>query len=541
MLFHSLSQFGRAKLSRTLTLWVFSSFMLIEILVLIPSYWRRETELEAKLERLYPASVSMTLDSFGDRRSFQDWPDLSQLKHDPQLKGLALYSPQGKRLDTWGQVPNVESSVVMNWTNLQRQGNSYLVAWITPNEQTLLLVLDRAPVQRELYAYVGRILGLIALIGAVVTITTMVGIELLVIQPIVRLRRELLVFGQAIQGADIPKLQPTLTQIPPNELGDVTQTFAQLCDRIIAEMTERQQATSATRHARKQSAKLQEAITELQQQQLQLVHTEKMLSLEQLVAGMAHELNNPMAFIKGNINHAQDYIEGLLELIDCYQRHVAQPIPAVDDCAQEIELDFIRSDFPQVIGSINKGVQRLQTVVDSLRSFARLDEAAQKTIDIHDCLEQALFLLHHRLGSNQRRDAISVHKDYGQFSPIECYPSQLNQVFLTVLKNAIDSFDGLKQPQDCQITIQTRFLVIDKQVQILIADNGCGISSQVRDRIFDPFFTTKAVGSGTGLGLAIAYQIIHHNHGGELVFRSQVGIGTECWIDLPTQLGKVDQ
>lgn len=263
-----------------------------------------------------------------------------------------------------------------------------------------------------------------------------------------------------------------------------------------------------------------------------------MLSLEQLVAGIAHELNNPMAFVKGNVNHLQDYIESLLELIDCYQNHVSQPIPAVEDYAQKIELDFIRTDFPEAISSVNHGIQRLQAIVDSLRSFARLDEAEQKTIDIHDGLEQALFLLQHRLVSNHRRGPITLRRDYGNLPPIDCYPSQLNQVFLSVLNNAIDSFDGLSQPQDCQITIRTRFLVIEKQIQISIADNGCGIASQVRDRVFEPFFTTKAIGAGTGLGLAIAYQIVQHNHGGELVLRSQVGVGTECWIDLPTRLSQ---
>ncbi|MEM8638991.1 MAG: ATP-binding protein [Cyanobacteria bacterium P01_G01_bin.54] len=536
MFFRSLSQFGRARLSRTLTIWVFSSFMVIEIVVLFPSYWRREAELEAQLEALYPASVSQVLESLGDRRSFQGWDEIEQLQRDPQIQGLALYSPQGKNLDTWGTVPMVSASSLMKWMNLQRAGNSYVVAWQTPGELTLLLALDRAPLQHELYAYAGRILGLIALIGAVITLTTMVGIEILVIQPIVRLRQELLAFGQGIQHTEIPKLQPTLTQIPSNELGDVMRTFAQLCDRITTEMTQRQQAKSATRQARKQSAQLQAALTELQHQQLQLVHTEKMLSLEQLVAGIAHELNNPMTFIKGNVNHAQDYIEGLLELVNCYQEHVEQPISAVEQCASEIELEFIRSDFSHVIGSIDKGVQRLQGVVDSLRSFARLDEAEQKTMDVHDGLEKVLFLLQHRFRANQKRGEIRLAKDYGNLPIINCYPSQLNQVFLTVLNNAIDAFADLQHPQDEMISIRTHFLAQEEQVQIVITDNGCGIAAQVQGRVFDPFFTTKAVGSGMGLGLAIAYQIIHHNHGGELVLRSQVDVGTECCLNLPIYL-----
>lgn len=265
MLFQSLSQFGRAKLSRTLTLWVFGSFMIIEILVLIPSYWRREAELEAQLEALYPASVQTILESLGDRRSFANWPELEQLKQDQYIQGLTLYSPHGHTIDTWGEVSGVQMPASMKLERLRRQENHYLITVTMPSEQTLLLVLDRAPLQQDLYAYAARILGLIALIGAVVTLTTMAGIELLVIEPIVRLRRELLAFGQAIQSQDIPKLQPTLTQVPQNELGDVMQTFARLCDRITTEMTERQQATSATRHARKQSAKLQEAISTLQQ------------------------------------------------------------------------------------------------------------------------------------------------------------------------------------------------------------------------------------------------------------------------------------
>lgn len=539
MFFQSLSQFGRARLARTLTLWVFGSFMLIEIAVLIPSYHRRAAELEAQLMSLYPASVQSSLERLGVRDTFEDWLGLPQLQANPEIKGIALYDAQGQPEGTWGEIPHISSSQLLQVTMLERRGNLYMLPYAAPGDRTILLALDRTPIQQELHAYIWRIFGLIALIGAVVTITTMVGLEVMVIQPIVRLRRDLLQFGEIIEQQAMPKFHPDMTYVPDNELGDMMRAFAQLCDRVTNTMDEHQSALVETQQARRQSHALRKALNALENKQLQLIRNEKMLGLGQLVAGLSHELNNPMTFITGNLSHAEDYLTSLLELVRCYQTHVEQPLPAVEAKIDEIDLPFLVTDFPQVIASIDNGVNRIQTIVNSLRSFARLDESDQKTVDLHLGIEQALLILGHRLQKNSDRGPIALQRHYDDLPAIECYPGRLNQVFLSLLTNAIDAFEDLASTtprMDCRITIETRWTAQEERVQILIADNGRGIDPEIKNRIFDPFFTTKPVGSGTGLGLAIAYQIIHHNHSGELVLRSQPGIGTECWIDLPSRL-----
>lgn len=297
------------------------------------------------------------------------------------------------------------------------------------------------------------------------------------------------------------------------------------------------QSRTAAAIAQEQATKLEQALHELQRTQTQLIQTEKMSSLGQMVAGLAHEINNPVTFIYGNVNHARYYFQDLLSLIHLYQQEYPRPSPSIQQFASEIELEFLVEDLQKLLTSIKVGAERIRDIVLSLRHFSRLDQAATKSADIHSGLEQTLRILEHRLRVDGSRSEIEVIKEYGQLPKVTCYPGQLNQVFMNILSNAIDALEQARsQGEDSHkkplIRIRTQ-VTNSNSVQICIADNGCGMSEDVLPRIFDPFFTTKPVGSGRGLGLSVSYSIVVDSHKGQLSCVSQLGQGTELAIELP--------
>ena len=277
---------------------------------------------------------------------------------------------------------------------------------------------------------------------------------------------------------------------------------------------------------------LQQTLETLQQSQSQLIQAEKMAGLGQMVAGIAHEVNNPINFIYANIKPTTQYALELLHLFHLYQQHYPHPIPAIEAYRKKIDIQFIAKDFPKILTSMKVGADRIRDLVLSLRNFSRLDEAEMKSVDLHEGLESALLILQHRLQSHQ---PITVVKEYGKLPLVECYAGSLNQVFMNILSNAIDA---LEETTDREESLSIRILTqtLDHQhVAICIADNGTGIPESVKQRLFDPFFTTKPVGKGTGLGLSIAYQIVVDSHQGQLRCESTQGQGTEFWIELPVQ------
>jgi signal transduction histidine kinase len=291
-----------------------------------------------------------------------------------------------------------------------------------------------------------------------------------------------------------------------------------------------------------QFAELSHTYRELQQMQLQLVQGEKMSSLGQMTAGIAHEINNPVNFIYGNITHAQEYIQDVMKLLSLYEEEYPQPTPRIQAKQEEIDLDFVRDDLLNLFQSITVGAQRIHEIVKSMRIFSRVDEAEAKAVNIHEGLDSTLTILHHRLKAKPDQAAIEIVKNYGQLPLIECYAGQLNQVFMNIISNAIDALDehhrmAVHQSGNCrlnQIVITTE--VLDNNwISIRIADTGPGIDESIQTKLFDPFFTTKAVGKGTGLGLSISYEIIVKKHGGKLWCQSSPGQGTEFVIEIPMQ------
>ena len=292
-----------------------------------------------------------------------------------------------------------------------------------------------------------------------------------------------------------------------------------------------------TEQLQEKNQSLQQTLDKLQRTQAQLIQTEKMSSLGQMVAGMAHEINNPITFISGNIGHARDYVQDLLALLDLLLDFYEQNSPELDTAIEEkieaIDLDYLRDDLKKLFDSMQNGSDRIRKIILGLRNFSRLDEAEYKRVDIHEGLDNTLLILQHRLKSHTPE--ISLVKKYGELPLVQCYANQLNQVFLNLLGNAIDVLRMSETGQHPQIAIATQ-MKDSQTVRISIGDNGPGMSENLRQKVFDPFFTTKPVGQGTGLGLSTSYQIITEQHGGQLHCCSEPGKGTEFVIEIPISL-----
>ncbi|GAB4151591.1 MAG: hypothetical protein Fur0046_30940 [Cyanobacteria bacterium J069] len=326
-----------------------------------------------------------------------------------------------------------------------------------------------------------------------------------------------------------------------NEAGEVYRMVG-----TISDITERKRAQFQLQQSetelRRKTQDLQATLVELRRTQSQMIQNEKMSSLGQLVAGVAHEINNPVNFIYGNLTYAHQYIQELLEMIQLYQQHYPQPHASIQERAATVDLDFLMADLPKLLTSMKVGADRIQKIVASLRTFSRMDEAEMKAVNLHDGIDSTLMILQNRLKprpvpgtKGEACVAIAIEKDYGDLPEIECYAGQLNQVFMNLLSNAVDALEEeLERGRafEPQISIQTQKMA-DDRIYVAIADNGPGIPPAVQQRLFDPFFTTKPVGKGTGLGLAISYQVVVEKHGGELRCRSTPGQGTVFEIEIP--------
>lgn len=297
-------------------------------------------------------------------------------------------------------------------------------------------------------------------------------------------------------------------------------------------------ALDCLEEAEQETRTVEANLIQLQNNYTYHLQMEKMAALGQLVAGVAHEINNPMNFIYGNLSHAENYIQELLEIVDLYEDK-GSASSEVRSKLQDLDYQFIKSDLPKLLTSLKMGAERIKEIVASLRNFSRVDETEYKTVDIHEGIDSTLMILRSRLKASSQRPEIQVVKDYADLPLVECHAGQLNQVFMNILANAIDALEERDSDRSeseinekpSQITIRTS--VIDQQwVQVAIADNGSGIPPQVHKQIFNPFFTTKPIGKGTGMGLSISYQIITERHGGKLECLSTPD-GTEFVVQIP--------
>ena len=291
---------------------------------------------------------------------------------------------------------------------------------------------------------------------------------------------------------------------------------------------------------RQQARELEQALRDVKQSHAQMIQSEKMSSLGELVAGVAHEINNPVSFIYGNVRHADGYVQDVLELISLYRAHYPHPSQAIDTFLDELDIDFVTEDLPKTLASMKVGADRIKQIVKSLRTFSRMDGAEKLPMNVHEGLDSTVMILQNRLKARSDRPEIIIQREFGDIPTVECYGGQLNQVFMNLLSNAIDALDETVAKQqetggpvtlEPMIRIQTQ--MVGEFLHIYIIDNGGGMTEEVRSRLFDAFFTTKPVGKGTGMGLSISHQIITEKHGGSLDCKSRVGEGTEFIITIP--------
>lgn len=326
------------------------------------------------------------------------------------------------------------------------------------------------------------------------------------------------------------------------------------CEGFVTDISEQKAAIEISKQTevrfRQQAQQLKLTLQKLQQAQTQLIHNEKMCSLGQLVAGIAHEINNPVNFVCGNLIHASQYAEDLLNLLKLYQRHYPHPVAEIEEAAAASDLDFLMEDFTKTLSSMQLGTNRIRQIIQSVRNFSRIDEAQMKLVDLHEGIDSTLLILHSRLKGRGTKPEIAIVKDYGNLSLVECYPGLLNQVFMNLVSNAIDALETRDEMPAISLmssppyqkgatpyplpTIKICTQLLDnKQVAIRIIDNGPGIPEEILSHIFDSFFTTKPVGKGTGLGLSISYQIVVEKHGGKIKCISALGKGTEFIVEIP--------
>jgi len=314
------------------------------------------------------------------------------------------------------------------------------------------------------------------------------------------------------------------------------QRLTEQCHQLEQQLQESQVVNQALADASNaQAQQFSKTLKQLRQNQAQIVQTEKMSSLGRLVAGVAHEINNPVNFIYGNLTHAETYFKDLLQLLQCYETYYPQPAKEVQAKIIEVDREFLVHDLPKLLTSMKIGAERIQQIVMSLRNFSRMDESEEKEVDIHEGIDNTLMLLQNQLKAKSDYVAIAVERKYGKLPLIKCFAGQLNQVFMNLLSNAIDALEPLRSStSSCSPMISITTEMVDQaHVRITIADNGCGIPESIQPRLFDPFFTTKSVGKGTGLGLSISYQIITEKHGGTLKCVSSPDQGATFVIEIP--------
>lgn len=424
---------------------------------------------------------------------------------------------------------SLNTEVVLNRRSILVFMTPFYSPIFTSSNGAVMLFIDRAEMEeRSRQTFIFSVLILMTAMLAIILVLAW-SIQRTVLKP-------LKTINKGIEESKNNQNFAISNSLKCQEFFTLADTFDRVYNQLHQEIMERRQAEDQLRN---KSDELEQLILELKQTQIQLIQTEKMSSLGQLVAGIAHEINNPVSFIAGNLFHIDGYFQDFVHLLEVYKKQYPNPVPEIEQLREELEVDFVLEDAEKLLKSMKHGTDRIRDIVVSMRNFSRLDEADMKEVDIHQGIESTLLILQHRFKGFPYSVPIELIKDYGKLPLINCYPSELNQVFMNLLANAIDALkEEVEKDQSFvpTITIRTESRYSAdrlKSVVIYIADNGGGISESNQQRLFDPFFTTKPVGEGTGLGLSISYKIVVDRHKGRLVCHSELNKGTEFEIEIP--------
>jgi signal transduction histidine kinase len=439
--------------------------------------------------------------------------------------GLKNYQELWETIQT--QLKAGQKSGVIRWRDNEGTSAFWAYQRIPNNDWIVMAVVPEGVILGPVWRFLGA-----GILGAVIGASIVQG--LVVFSFVKRLNQRLQpIMDECNRLAETNAKSEELMN-REDELGRLTISFYALLGQV----------TVNERRLRKETAKSAQALQALQQTQAQLIQTEKMSSLGQLVAGVAHEINNPINFIYGNLPHATEYTKDLLKLVELYDQKYGSQDAEIESHRREVDLEFLVDDLPKMLESMQIGADRIREIVLSLRNFSRLDEAEMKRVNIHEGIDSTLLILQNRLKASPGHPGIEIVKQYNTLPVVECYAGQLNQVFMNILSNAIDALDIYNQTRSpaeiaanpATITIYTDAVRSDqgvKSVVVRIRDNGLGIPPDHLNRLFDPFFTTKPVGKGTGLGLSISYQIVVEKHHGALKCTSEPGQGAEFWLEIP--------
>ncbi|MCT7977446.1 ATP-binding protein [Laspinema olomoucense] len=414
----------------------------------------------------------------------------------------------------------------------------YLTPWTEKNGLDWVVVISIP--EQEFMGKINannRITALLCLGAVIVAIALGIFTSQWIAHPLRKLNR-------ASQAMASGNLEQSVETSPIFEVQALSRSFNTMAEQLQNYFLALQQTNLDLEHrVEERTLDLKNTLEELQRTQEQIVQSEKMSSLGQLVAGVAHEINNPVNFIHGNITHLDTYTQDLIKILQLYQNLYSPPAPEIAELSEDIELDFIVEDLPKMLSSIQIGTERIRKIVLSLRNFARMDESPVKDVNLHEGLNNTVMLLVHRLKSNDELSPpINLIKDYGELPKVECYAGQINQVFMNVISNAIDAieerYDSQREngliPDGGTIKIKT-YLTEEEMINISIIDNGKGVDKALINQVFNPFFTTKPVGKGTGLGLSISYSIVQ-KHGGTILVDSELNQGTQITILIPQKI-----